>query len=250
MYKENPKTKGSGIICAIPQTGECPMRCPDCFFQSGRSYLEPLVDNLPNMPSLEEAKHRIVRVNDGNDSNVDRELVLSSTAIYDDKFYNTSKPRPFDFPWVLTVNPGGMTDASFHKLDPIPPSLMFVRVRANTWNSGVTDDVVAYYTSRNVPVILTFMRYWKYEGSIPKGSVTNYKKKVHITNEYCLIGRRAWQSIVDRYPDNPLVYSCGKDYEEGKSGCKFCGNCVREYYNTLERLRGVENVVGKSIVKT
>jgi len=37
-YKENPKTKGSGIVCAIPQKGICPNRCEDCFFQSGRSY--------------------------------------------------------------------------------------------------------------------------------------------------------------------------------------------------------------------
>jgi len=53
MYKENPKTKGSGIICCIPQTGICPQKCDDCFFQSGRSYLEPLVDNLPNMPDFD-----------------------------------------------------------------------------------------------------------------------------------------------------------------------------------------------------
>lgn len=237
-YKENPKTKGSGIICAIPQSGVCPMACPDCFFQSGRSYLEPLAQNLPNMPSDEEAKNRIVRVNDGNDSNVERELVLRETARYPHKFYNTSIPSPFDLPWVLTVNPGKMTDTGFHKLDPIPPSLMFVRFRANTWNSNLMDEAIAYYTSRNVPVILTFMRYWKYEGSIPKGSVTKYKKKVHITNEYCLIDHRAWESIMEKYAENPLVYPCGKDYENGKSSCKFCGNCIREYYNTIERMRG------------
>ena len=41
-YIENPKTKGSGIIACIPQKGLCPNKCEDCFFQSGRSYLEPL----------------------------------------------------------------------------------------------------------------------------------------------------------------------------------------------------------------
>lgn len=54
-YKENPKTKGSGIIACIPQTGVCPNKCEDCFFQSGRSYLEPLEENLPNMPTVEMA---------------------------------------------------------------------------------------------------------------------------------------------------------------------------------------------------
>jgi hypothetical protein len=39
-YIENPKTKGSGIVCAIPQPGVCPIGCEDCFFQSGRSFLE------------------------------------------------------------------------------------------------------------------------------------------------------------------------------------------------------------------
>ena len=73
VYKENPKTKNSGILCCIPQTGKCPQGCEDCFFQSGRSYLEPLDENLPNMPTIEEAKNRLIRVNaDGNDSNVNR----------------------------------------------------------------------------------------------------------------------------------------------------------------------------------
>ncbi len=47
-YKENPKTKGSGIISCIPQKGVCPNKCEDCFFQSDRSYLEPLGENLPS----------------------------------------------------------------------------------------------------------------------------------------------------------------------------------------------------------
>jgi len=77
-YIENPKTKGSGIICCIPQAGECPIHCDDCFFQSGRSYLEPLDVNLPNLPSKEESQGRVVRVNDGNDSNNDREAVMAA----------------------------------------------------------------------------------------------------------------------------------------------------------------------------
>ena len=77
---ENPKTKGSGILCAIPQRGTCPLKCSDCFFQSGRSYLEPLDRNLPNLPSSEEATGRVVRMNDGNDSNNERSLVIRAAA--------------------------------------------------------------------------------------------------------------------------------------------------------------------------
>ena len=76
MYHENPKTKGSGILCCIPHESTCPINCADCFFQSGRSYLEPLEDNLPNMPTAEQAKGKVVRVNDGNDSNLDKEMVM------------------------------------------------------------------------------------------------------------------------------------------------------------------------------
>jgi len=237
-YKENPKTKGSGIICAIPQKGECPMRCSDCFFQSGRSYLEPLAENLPNMPSEIESTNRVVRVNDGNDSNVERDLVLSSTAHYRHKFYNTSIPKPFDLPWVLTINPGGMTDTSFEKLDPIPTTLMFVRFRTNTWNLDLADEAVAYYTGKDVPVVLTFMAYWQYEGSIKKANVLDYMMRKRTLNTYLAITTAAWRRVMKRYEDNALVHSCGKiEGELGKSGCRFCGNCLREYYTTIERMR-------------
>ena len=91
-YVENPKTKGSGIICCISQEGECPMKCDDCFFQSGRSYLEPLKEHLPNMPTIAEAEGKVVRVNDGNDSSVNFDLVMKMTEVYPMRFYNTSIP--------------------------------------------------------------------------------------------------------------------------------------------------------------
>jgi hypothetical protein len=74
-YIYNPKTKGSGIICCIPQTGTCPNKCEDCFFQSGRSYLEPLEQNLPNIPSLEQVGNQVVRINDGNVSYIGNKAV-------------------------------------------------------------------------------------------------------------------------------------------------------------------------------
>ena len=138
-YIYNPKMQGSGMLACIPQEGRCPSNCPDCFFQSGRSYLEPLEDNLPNMPLLEEANsfNRVVRVNDGNDSSVNHQLVLHRTFHYKQKFYNTSKTKyldKFPAPVVLTVNPGKMTDWAYTKLTTIPDHLMFVRIRTNTWN--------------------------------------------------------------------------------------------------------------------
>jgi phosphate starvation-inducible PhoH-like protein len=41
----------------------------------------------------------------------------------------------------------------------------------------------------------------------------------------------------DRYKDNKWVHSCGKiEGELGDTHCRFCGNCLREYYATTERL--------------
>jgi hypothetical protein len=238
MYIFNPKTQGSGIICAIPQKGRCPNGCEDCFFQSGRSYLEPLDEHLPNMPSYDEADRRIVRVNDGNDSNVNRNLVRSAVVGYDDYFFNTAVNKDlagFEDPVVLTLNPGNMTDTGWHKVDPIPKNLMFVRIRTNTWNlETVVNPAIDYYTNNNVPVVLTFMAYYEEKPFMCDDYI--YRKRT--MNSYYAITTDAWERIMLPFRYNKYVYSCGKiEGEKGTSGCKYCGNCLREYYNTLERMR-------------
>jgi hypothetical protein len=233
-YIENPKTAGSGILCAIPQKGTCPVGCSGCFFQGGRSYLEPLDKNLPNMPPL--ASDLIVRCNDGNDSNVDRELVVESMKPYRHVFYNTSIPKDlegFSRPVVLTVNPAGMTDSRAHLLDPIPSNLMFVRVRTNLWNLDLVDTVVEHYDSRNVPVVLTFMAYYD-EKEVDKSCRSSYEWKTRTLNPYWVLRREGWERVVDRYNERPLVYTCGKDHKT--YSCARCGNCLREYYATLCRM--------------
>lgn len=234
-YIENPKTRGSGIICCIPQVGECPNKCADCFFQSGRSFLEPLKDNLPNKPPAAEAEGRIVRVNDGNDSNVDRELVLGMTDCYEHRFFNTAIPRlDFPGPVVLTVNPGKMTDTDYHQLAVIPGNLMFVRVRTNTWNLDLVEAAITHYTGvHKVPVVLTFMAY--FNTTLREAHANNYKWRKRTLNSYYAIKTEAWRSIMKRWEHNPLVYSCGR--EGIASGCARCGNCLREYFVTMERMR-------------
>jgi hypothetical protein len=195
-YIENPKTKGSGIMCAIPQSTKCPIGCPDCFFQSGRSYLEPLTDNLPNMPPINLRHNHVIRVNDGNDSNVDKAIVLLATEQYPARFYNTSIPDlEFPGPVVLTVNPATMTDTSAHLLDKAPPNLMFVRVRVNTWNIRLVDQVVWHYTALNVPVTLTFMAYHEE----PAQHKDHYTLRKRTTNPYWVIIQSAWDAVARRY---------------------------------------------------
>ena len=234
-YLENPKTKGSGIVCAIPQTGTCPVGCADCFFQSGRSYLEPLADNLPNLPKHVDAADRIVRMNDGNDSNVERAQVERAASVYADAFFNTSMPTRLDEypgPVVLTANPGKHTDARAHLVMP-PPNLMFVRARVNTWNLENVDRIVVHYTTLEVPVVLTFMAY--YDETIPDGHTDSYVYRKRTLNSYWVITPAAWDAVVARYASNKWVYTCGKDADT--HACSRCGNCLREYYATRERMR-------------
>ena len=242
MYRENPKTKGSGILTCIPQKGKCRWNCPDCFFQSGRSYLEPLDENLPNMPYHMDAFRRVVRVNDGQDSLDDVDLVKKSTQFYDMKFYNTAQLATnwdiLDAPFVLTVNPSKTTDVSFyHVPPPMPRHLMFVRVRTNTWNLDIVRSAVAYYTNWEVPVVLTFMAYYNTTDKYPPhGHASHYTERVRTKNSYKAITFEAWKFVMKQFELNRNVHSCGR--EGVASGCRYCGNCLREYFTTMERLRG------------
>lgn len=233
-YIENPKTKGSGVLCAIPQTGKCPVGCIDCFYQSGRSYLEPLDDNLPNLPEPDD--FHVFRINDGNDSNNQRELVIETASRYKRAFFNTSMPKDiegFKRPVVLTVNPGNLTDVRFHKLDPIPKNLMFVRFRVNMWNyKTLCKEAAEYYTKGNIPAVLTFMAY--YTGDIPDQYKEYYIWKKRTLNSYNVITEAGWKMVMDEFKDNTYVYSCGKD--EKIFSCARCGNCLREYFATEERI--------------
>lgn len=232
----NPKVKGSGIIECIPQSGNCPVGCPDCFFQTGRSYLEPLKDNLPHIPPILMTTSRIVRVNDGNDSNVERDLVESKTKGFKNKFFNTSIPKDlekFSAPVVLTINPSLKTDKSFHKLEKIPNNLMFVRIRVNTWNlDKVVKPAIDYYTKRGVAVVLTFMAY--YSTGVPEEHKKYYSWKKRTINSYWCIKKLQMEKILKIFKNNPFVYTCC----ERHSTCSFCGNCVREFYNAKERMIG------------
>ncbi len=243
MYIENPKTKGSGIVCCISQKGRCPNNCKECFFQSGKSYLEPLDKNLPNMPSLKQAKNKVVRVNDGNDSYYQSDKVIRDTQCYPLRFYNTSHLgdistfNRFKEPVVVTINPGSTTDSGFNNVvGPIPINLMFVRFRTNTWNLRICDVAVNNYTRRGIPIILTFMAYNDSE-SIPQKNRTDYILRKRTLNEYYAITTEAWRKVMNRYKDNKLVYSCGKiEGENGDTKCKYCGNCIREYFATKCRM--------------
>lgn len=248
-YIENPKTKGSGIYCAIPHEETCKVGCKDCFFTNGRSYLEPLSENLPNMPDREIQFHNVIRVNDGHDSSMNIVNVIEKSSKYLLKFYNTCFMHlidKFDDPVVLTVNAAEMTDNSFltilDSFNQVPKNLMMVRVRVNTWNLEVVRNAVQYYGDLEIPIILTFLAYDKTVDEMPlMYQNQHYIKRVRTINEYYAITTQSWRHIMNYWKDTKYekwVYSCGKiEGEHGTTACLRCGNCVREYHNTMERMR-------------
>jgi hypothetical protein len=235
-YLGNPKLLGTNIIDCIPQTGECPKQCPECFYNGGRFFRT--LDE-PWMPSEEDVGHKIVRVNSGHDSNIDKDLVLEKTKHYGNKFYNTSVPD-FNFPdpVVFTCN-GGKN--SFIKLVPPTSNLMFVRVRTNSWDLSAINDIIDHYWKiHGIPVVLTFMRY--YNGDlIPKDFKKDYEWKKSILNEYFCIKQEAILRIMARFRGTGLKM-CGTPVS---STCIDCGNCENYYWQTRNKM--LAEVIMKNI---
>ncbi len=220
---QNPKLKDSNIIEAIPQIGECPIGCEECFYNGGR-FFRTLEE--PLLPTAEEAEGKIVRVNTGHDSNIQRKLVLEKTAGYRLKFFNTSIPR-FDFPGPVAFTCNGK------KLLLVEPTsnLMVVRIRVSTWNFKEVDRAVEHYLARHkIPVLLTFMRYYDVSKIRNK---ENYEKKEHILNEYWCLKPEAILRVLERYKGRG-VRMCGTPVS---SFCVDCRNCEFLYWDCLRRMR-------------
>lgn len=231
MYIENPKTKGSGIKCVIPQTGMCPVGCADCFFQSGRSYLEPLADNLPNVPTPED--NTVYRINDGHDSSIDITTVKKTAQQFPMRFYNTSftfNLEEFDAPVVLTLNPSTQTDSEFHKVEGTAlERLMYVRFRVNLWNFWeLGTRAIMHYAELDVPIVLTFMNYHE-KDSVPKMYQDRYEWKTHVTNPYWSVKKKEKRRILTSCKNTVW----GKWVSDCSGECEFCGNCLRLYFRKM-----------------
>jgi len=242
-YKHNPKTAGSQVVCCVPQQGRCPVKCADCFYQpnketdESRAYLGPHYEDTPNLPPIGLTINRIVRINDVNDSNNKRPVVMEAAAKYTDKFFNTSIPTDlvgFEYPVVLTANPGSAeaTDTRYHQIYPIPKNLMFVRARVNTWNLSLIDQIVRHYSGYQVPIVLTFMAY--YETPIPDSHKEFYSYRQRTLNSYWVIRPEVWDMVVARYRDNSYVRTCGADAT--KFACTECRNCENLYRLKIKEL--------------
>lgn len=248
-YQYNPKLKGSKVIPCLLQHGRCPMKCKNCFYQpneetgESRAYLGPHYEHTPNIPSKEQAKGMIVRFNDVHDSNCPSEDgtctvkdIINFGNQYVDKFYNTSINKNlerFVYPVVLTVNrKENINYFSNFKYKKVPKNLMFVRARVNSWNLETIDQIINHYSELNIPIMLTYMAY--YETPILEGHQKYYSYRSRTTNSYWVINPEEWNRIFDRYSNNKLVRTCGKD--ANKFSCTECRNCENLYRVKIEEL--------------
>jgi len=224
---KNPKLEGFNIVDCIPQTGDCLIGCVECYYNSPGFYR---TKDEPLIPTPEESAGKIVRMNTGHDSNLQRKLVIETAKKYEKVFFNTSIPV-FDFPGpvVYTCNgqpatTGHFPDSKGNLTDKVD-NLMFVRFRINTWNLDEAHKVAKWYTGKDVPVVMTFMRYQN-AINIPTGHGENYKWGKSILNSYYKIKPEVRKEIMSKFKDNPLVYQCGTPES---SYCKDCRNCETLY---------------------
>jgi len=225
--KNNPKLEGSNIIDCIPQVGDCPNGCASCYYNAEGFFTDK---KTPLIPSLEEVGDKIVRVNSGHDSNIQKELVLESTKQYKKVFYSTSIPR-FDFPGpvVFTVN-GKHTDEAFLLTSNIK-NIMMVRFRTNPWNLDLLKETIDFYTiKRNIPTTITFMRYQKKE-QIPEEHLDKFELKKNILNEYYVLNREHKHIIMMNNIIDHRVGTCGT---LDSSFCKDCRRCEELYERKID----------------
>ena len=243
---ENPKLAGeSGLVDCIPQTGDCPNACAECFYNAPGFYR---TKEYSKFPDPAEVGDRIVRVNSGHDSNLggvvrlpaghwllpelgvgaDEGIELSRQTLvemcryyYPRVFWNTSIPR-FDFPGPVVFTANGRIPL----VQRCPPNVAAVRIRYNSWEWTDLAALARWYDAENVPILLTAMRYAR-ETPIPRAHMHEYSRKKHVVNSYWTLNadaqfhiRDAVQGVCDHVG---IVHHCGT---ATSSLCRDCGNCA------------------------
>jgi hypothetical protein len=246
MTVRNPKQADTPFFDCIPQIGPCPIGCNQCFYNRPGAYYVPI--DKPHVPTPQEVGDGIVRMNCGNDSNNQRNLVIETAMQYRRFFFNTSVPRfGFPGPVVLTANPREELEGSYamphwHGDDWYAPAdnLMFVRLRTSATNLRLVDQAVAAWTAAKVPCVITFMAYYTDHPAIPldvAAAVSGpcYEWKVRHINSYWCPTKNFMRWVMDRYRDNRLVSMCSSF---NSAYCRDCRNCEIHYLQTMKRLRG------------
>tara|TARA_Y100000310_G_C20563218_1_gene754122 strand:- start:11 stop:733 length:723 start_codon:yes stop_codon:yes gene_type:complete len=236
----NPKIRNTNMITARPQGDDCPLECSECFYNSDNYYEDK---STASMPSVEESKEKIVKVNDGHDSNIDSDRVISTTSRYKDKFYNTSIGTLFfKKPTILTIN-GKDTDETYIETRDIRGdlnTLMAIRFRVNLWNIGLCEDAINTYRGDGIgaPFLLTDMRYNNI-ASIPKEFRKWYEYKEHISNSYYSLNKKGLDILFTYLMRYFNVYWCGNPFTKSTL-CEDCFLCEHFYIVCKSKINWVK----------
>lgn len=232
MSEKNPKLVDSNIIDCIPQTGECPNKCSECFY-NGRRFYRTL--DKPLIPTLEEVGDKIVRVNSGHDSNLEKERVKAVTSCYKNRFYNTSIPN-FEFPAPVVFTADRQCPQNKVHLVAPTPNLMFVRARVTPWNLDEVQKIIDHYWKKHrIPVVLTFMRFYN-GGLIPQAEKHAFVWTEHITNSYWCLKTEQVVAIMSFFKGQG-ARMCGTPYSSLCVDCRNCEFLYRECMRKLDALK-------------
>jgi hypothetical protein len=244
MTTRNPKQEGTPFWDCIPQVGPCPIGCNQCFYNRPGAYYVPI--DKPNVPTPDEVGDDIVRMNCGNDSNNQRELVIDTARKYKRYFFNTSVPN-YDFPGpvVLTANPkeeewGKYTLPNVHPAWTSPAdNLMFVRLRTSPTNLNLVARAIHAWTAAQVPCVITFMAYYDHEPVVPTDVLQGvggpcYEWRTRHINAYHCPTEAYMRWVMAQYRSNRLVSMCSSI---DTSYCRACHNCETYYLQTMKHLR-------------
>jgi hypothetical protein len=229
MHTRNPKQDGSNVFDCKPQSGKCKIDCNQCFYnREGAFYVDI---HKPHMPSHGDVGDGIMRVNSGHDSNIERDMVISSTEVYPKRFFNTSIPK-FDFPAPVVFTANAKEEDQPEML-PLPPdNIMFIRLRVSSTNLGYVYDAVKHYSLLGVPVVLTFMAYYDKE---PESSHFYTWKQRHINSYWCPTREFMADVMRDMKRIGGRSVSLCSDLDGYK--CEDCRNCETYYYQTIKHMK-------------
>jgi hypothetical protein len=182
----------------------------------------------PVIPTKEQAKNKIVRMNAEGDSTFQKADVIAQAQKYDDSFFNTSRPDAnFPRPVVITIN-AREEDLWSRWMRPrdIPMRLlhhiMFVRIRVSINNFLGMDNVIREWNCEQIPVVLTFMRY--YTPDPPAFDGTFYERLLHVERPCWQMREQARGRIVAELKARcgRLVTECGRSYSYLCKDCRAC----------------------------
>jgi hypothetical protein len=241
VTKRNPKQEDTNLFDCVPQIGPCPVKCNQCFYNRPGAFYLPIDE--PSIPTPEEVGDGIVRMNCGNDSNNQRDLVIEAASQYKHASSTTSIPR-FDFPGPVVWTANACEEQPVRippaLLSGIPDNLMFIRLRVSSTNLRNIKLAAEWFTEKQVPVVLTFMAYYEAEPKPPADVLAAWVGRA--TSGVCgtstPTGARPPRSSATSWAcsrENRLVSYCGS--LEG-SYCRLCLNCETHYHQTVKRMKG------------